>query len=571
MIEEYKNSYTLPTNFSTFPTVLRVPQPREEELFTQQSLTPLTVHNNWPESVDNESIFKYLLKDDEFSRFVRTWYKCSCAIVYKKNPADQEGKILATGTLIAADTISTARHAFNTFPLNNLCARFFHYESEISVDRRNYIISEYYIDIPFISSDWAVAGLDAGYLYFDPWFVLDSQQRRYLSCVLPINFNAVPTLPEGHYAMFHFAGGVHSISLGYLRLPVTGVPLPQAIDIQGGPGASGATIIWKSFDSIAGYGISIYREISYGNMQRRVIPYYEFQYGGWTDPIKNPYLNYRSFAYSINPADDSYEFLLWTDERYRGLRVDSPDEEIYNINGEYSNHHIIPIAHLLFLWDYLHEIDVIEKRDLEQKVRIITNDATQRVRQRCLEKISRECSTWDNQAANSRNKKHFEDEMKEKIEKIKNDAFETERKEYLKSKYAEIVSYIEKLCPIRHFSRSGFAWSWWNLFKGYKRAYRTDDPADHFDPQKNEKQKPRDFNENIWSAVQDLYQTIDSLAQVRHVPCTNYVLEEQLAANLKNLAGQWHKVRDKKIHKFNPDEWEFAAHKYGKDKYRVKQ
>src|SRR3989338_2091156 len=92
--------------------------------------------------------------------------------------------------------------------------------------------------------------------------------------------------------MFHFADGIHQISAGQLSNQPYGMPLQQAIKLQGGPGASGAGIIWyaQGFGDPTVFGISIYRQIQDGNIERRIIPYCEFDANVVpTDRIKNPY------------------------------------------------------------------------------------------------------------------------------------------------------------------------------------------------------------------------------------------------------------------------------------------
>jgi hypothetical protein len=306
-------------------------------------------------------------------------------------------------------------------------------------------------------------------------------------------------------------------------------------------------------------------------MQRRIIPYNEFRANfSWTDPIKNPYLYNVFFVHNINPAYDSYEFLIWTDDVYRGLRVESPDDAIYNINGNYSNHHIIPIAHLLYLWDYFHGVDPTEEKKLKEQVEQVTHKQVENINQRALKEIARECSTWEDWERNVRRKAEILAEKNERILRVKQEQFELEREAFVSQKYKNSIKYIKKLCPEGRFGRSGFAWSWWNLFKGHSRPFRLDDPADELGSKRNEKNKPRGFDKNIWDSVQALFETIDSLAQAKRGDHTSFFIELQLEHDLKELSDLWSTVQNKKIYKFNPHDWEECGERYGRIKYRVK-
>lgn len=312
------------------------PRPTPSSMFSDATPlgAPITVYNNWQDRLCNASIFPWLLNADSgFSSFVKNWYQSACAIVYY--PENGDLKIIGSGSLVANNYVASARHNFNSVPMDRLYIRFFNYTVTSSSRAGFYLIQERYLDIPVIRKYIAVGGVDAGCLEIPS---LNDQNifSRYAK-VLPVNeglFNG--PLPEGYYAMFHFAGGKPQISVGQIeRNYVSGYQLHDEIAIQAGPGASGATIIWKGFDGIFGGGISIYRKIKEEYVDRRIINFATFRYGlRYPDSVSAPYL--YNFNFTVIPTnaltESGYEFLQWRDETYRGLRVDKPDLDDYQFN-----------------------------------------------------------------------------------------------------------------------------------------------------------------------------------------------------------------------------------------------
>jgi hypothetical protein len=177
-----------------------------------------SVYNNWPEKVENSSIFPYLLAQQpqhlwDFSKFVQEWYKTSCAIVCRNSDTDY--KIIGTGSLIGkhnqfnVNVISTARHNYQG--LSNLYVRFFNYKVQ-PTDRPNQLmVEENYLDIPVVGREDEPCGLDAGHLLI-PRLQNNTLFATYAR-LLQIDASDA-ALPGGNYAMFHFAGGRPQISVG---------------------------------------------------------------------------------------------------------------------------------------------------------------------------------------------------------------------------------------------------------------------------------------------------------------------------------------------------------------------
>jgi hypothetical protein len=508
---------------------------------------PSSIWNDWGDNVQNTSIFHYLLED----AFVKDWYKSSCAIVYY---ASDGAHIIGTGSYVDGNKVATARHCFERFAIESLYARFFHYK----VNSKG--IEAIFIDVPVLRKAIANGGLDAGYLFLTP--INESLARTYTR-ILPVTRDPVfdddfATLPEGQYAMFHFADGVHQISTGDVPPPPPGAAfIHNNIPIEAGSGASGATVIRSTGPKdVQAYGISIYRLVRPGtysrDAERRVIPFAKFELSGWTGSISAPYSMLGCVEIISNPYDedeDGYEYLKWLRD-FEGIDKDKPGSKVYGVASSSTygvdpssqqNHHIIPRGDLWFLWEYF-----------------FTGPSTELIK----EVVLRE------QLDAKRVKRAFD--------------FDSKFAELLASekvKYLPIKKMLEQLSPdwdaANRFARR-FSWSYWNLFQGWQGAsFREDDPAKVQDAVhgRSEKQKPNGFDEKLWDALKKpytgLYFRIQSLKEASKIGLPDPSLLEALGVSLRNLCTIWFGLpaKERIIHPFNPNEWILSQ---TTGKYRVK-
>ena len=559
-----------------FPVINEDPRPYSQSYGSSSlSFSPVTVHNNWPEKLENASIFPYLMghssidsvKYGGFCEFVQEWYKSSCAVVYYSDSG--ESKIIGSGSLIGINdknltmTISTARHNFEYFPIGNLYARFFQYQVTLTNNNNWLQVCENYLDVPICDLYRAVDGLDAGYL-ISPLLQNSNVFFQYAK-VLHTNLSIFDgNLSDGQYAMFHFAGGKPQISIGNVETTQIGSDLFDTIAIQAGPGASGAAIIQKSLDRVRGGGISIYRMVNGGYVVRRIINFSQFnQKDRWIDEISAPYndgfLPISGIFQIISPGmleESGYEFLRWLDEAHgkrRGINGDKfskPKYDIYKVENEayHSTHHIIPIDNMLYLWDYFYRLD-------EETCNIIRDQVKE-------------------EASFSSKKYNQKLDRKNRYSKL--------YKKVLERQYGKFHLLLDNLCPsfyekntkieLKH--QKGFAWSLWNLFKGWNGTNRIDDPAvvalQNHSIDFSEKTRPKNFNEDLWEYVKALNDQIQILKKIKTLDTT---IENNIYLVLLNLEQTWKqlpKQARRTIYSFNEEEWKLMGKRDGHSVYRVK-
>lgn len=554
-------------------------------------LAPLTIYNDWPKSLKNANIFPYLLtpnnnaKHKEFYKFVQQWYQTSCAIIY--DAPHSPCKIIGTGCLTDLAQkgepdnliVATARHNFQDIPIERLFVRFFKYDVGI-INSNRLKIQESYLDMPIIHVNNAEKGLDAGYLVL-PALKNNSLFKQY-GKILPINVDSnTQPLSSGNYAMFHFAGAKHQISLGEIE-PSMNYNLYDDIVIQAGPGASGAAVIWHSFNKTEGCGISIYRMIKNNSVERRLIAFNEFsngpRWGG--DGIKLPYWKNPSFNIIPTEAFDEsgYEFLRYLSEA-RGLkkRPEHPTNNDFQVAANHSNHHIIPIDDLLYLWDYFHTLDKDTLQGIQKIVAIEAKELYEEKNKAMLKEFK---SYPRDEYAYRWNNRHKEiQQIEDEVATFKINRFNEMYKEQVKNLYFEFHLILYSLLSSYdskndQANRTWFAWSYWNLFKGWKLDYRYDDPAKK--PQGSdfsEKIKPAGYSPRLWKCLKDkpngLYNQIQEL---KKLPYSNKHVENAVYGSLKALSNEWSQRRqnEKIIHPYNSQEWEIMGSDDNHPIYRVK-
>jgi hypothetical protein len=517
------------------------------------SWAPVTIYNNWPDKLNNVSIFPYLLPDGmgqphkELSSFVKEWYQCACAIIYRASSIDS--KIVGSGALVEENMVATARHNFESIPPSNLYIRFFKYLIQKAPDPMFLEIRESYLDVPVIKRYIPKSGLDAGYLQIPK---LSEDTFFQYAKVLPLHkemFN--DSIPIGHYAMFHFAGGKPQISIGEIQSSLMGIgtPLHNVIALQAGPGASGAAIIRKTFNEVQGGGISIYRILKDDYVDRRILSFSQIEDSslGWIDEISAPYRDNPNFY--VVPTDalleSGYEFLHWLDEAHvnrrgpNGNKFKKPPYDVYKVQDpRHGTHHIIPIDNMVFLWEYFYNLDRDTIAGIEEQVK---EEAVEFGKHHYNKKFNREVKFQELHHA------------------------EVERQ------YGRFHLLLNDLYPSFYDNhehktlntKNGFAWSLWNLFHGWNGSYRVDDPvalaAELHSRDYSERNRPQGFPIGLWNSIITLNNTLQELIRFcarSHV--RNRRLEDTLYNSLAGLRDTWISMRPKKrmsIHPFNPNEW----------------
>ena len=504
----------------------------------------LDVYNDWPPQVENEPLFQYLLPDQApqpyqgFRDFVKNWYQSACAILHDSDSEDP--KIIGSGASVGQDRVVTARHIFHTIPLANLFVRFSRYDVNYSQDPRWWIVKEQYIDVPVLGTEMTRDGLDAGFLILPPLGQLSHYTRS-----VPCHVDACDTsISGGKYALFHFAAGIPQVSVGRVTEATFGSNLHNEIALQAGPGASGGVIISQNFDRVEGAGVSIYRMLQRdGYVDRRLISFSRMSSPGWSDAISAPYGVNPNFR--VVPRDaltqSGYEFVRWLREAHVNRRqgghyrkhgyqlVDQHDKPLPR--QQYSNHHIISLDDLLFLWDYYQRLDPETEEEIRRKV---ADEA---------------------RANGTQHKKSFD--KKARTQQL--------RQQTIQKFYGRGQAIMQAIsAPFSSPGDSRFVWSAWNLFQGWKCRYRTDDPSKVALRQGlrdfSEKQKPRNFNLQLWNCVKALNRSIQTLK----TNSRNVDFEVQTDEALENLKNIWMRLKSpQKPHPFHEEEWENQGQTHG--------
>jgi hypothetical protein len=345
--------------------------------------------------------------------------------------------------------------------------------------------------------------------------------------------------------MFHFAGGIHQVSVGEVNQCMWGAWLHNDIAIQGGPGSSGAAVIGKWFDHIQGCGVSIYRQIhqDWGtSVERRLISFAHFANPGATlDCISAPYLYDSNFyvSSSAHLSESGYEFLRWS-LAYAGHGNDHPGLKMFEVQENHSNHHIIPRGDLLYLWDYVYDVPTYQP---------VTDRLKEAIR---LQVIAESLNA-------KRRKTPFNSQ--ERANFLYNEQLKV---------YGQLRQHLNELC-VTYYDRYGryqsvngpigFYWAEWNLFKGWNSHHRSDDPVRDGED-RSEKNKPHGFNKGLWECLKNpktgLYHGIQSLKQSTLSGVPNISLLSQLDESVVKIIELWIRLpkHHKIIHPFNPDEWE---------------
>jgi len=230
-------------------------------------------------------------------------------------------------------------------------------------------------------------------------------------------------------------------------------------------------------------------------------------------------------------------------------RVASPSDGVYSVNTAHSNHHIIPIADLLYLWDYFHHLHEDEKNTIRHKVgKFVEQEKKNRV-------LNLQKEIEEYYSVGEKDKK-----WKEGLSSIKFDMIARKKNlgdDFVQNKilnlYVNYHTLLISLSPGGRNDRSWFAWSFWNLFQGWSRDYRTDDPSRNKNGRDfSEQVKPLHFDQQLWGAVKKLFSQIQLLKK-QVVP--DQQVETNICISLTNLHSLWAR-QPQQIHQYNENEWQ---------------
>ncbi|CAO5680881.1 MAG: hypothetical protein HEEMFOPI_01405 [Holosporales bacterium] len=526
---------------------------------------PLSEDNGWPEKIDNQGIFPYLVqgRSDPFCAFVQDTYKYSCAVIEYTD--DDVPLVIGSGGYLYGElfgidegVVATARHNFQGKNITRLYVRFYNYEVNKDQKQGFLHVKESYIDVPVVRTVEATNGLDAGVLCLKKIPPnLCSSYTRMISPATAGYADGFACMPEGKYALFHFAGGHHLVSVGHIYAPPMGTWISSNIRIEGGNGASGAMFLQKNI-GLEAHGISIYRYVEDCSEKRRAIPFSRFFASARTitDSITAPYAHDPNFVVPVAPtlASDGYEFLRWRDCTHIGRRhggaFNHPADPMYDLENSdnMSNHHIIPIDHLIWLFEYFcdERLDEATADDIKKSVN--------------KDEIRQQFNAQNaDDARLAFQDKAYKRDAEQKIEKLHTQAVTASRKKALNDRYAHVQKLIDGLTPGGVRDKTQFAWAWWNLFKGPN--CRADDPAHDGTGDYSEKHAPLSFEQGkaaLWLAVKGLDNSIKSLKKASQL--NDYAriskVEKEVEDSFNKLANVW-KNQDPhpQIHPYNSNEW----------------
>ena len=485
------------------------------------------VHSDWPERIDNQGIFSYLLAErasDSFCAFVQSNYKSSCALIYYTD--DRGPLVIGSGGYVHGGwiqldegVVATARHNFQGKDITQLYMRFYNYKVKRTADPRWLHVEENYIDVPVIGAMIATNGLDAGVLRLRT--IPENLRHNYTKLIYPAVDGYVDgfvTMPEGKYALFHFASGHHLISVGHIYAPPAGSWTNSNIGVEAGDGASGSVFLQTNSGRLDAHGISIYRHVDDWGIgcrpERRAIPFARFgeKTTAITDRISAPYAYDPGFRVISAPtlASDGYEFLRWRDCTHIGRRqggaFNHPAHPMYDLHDpdNMSNHHIIPIDHLIWLWEYFYE----GRLDEETASVIRSSVDKEEIRRAYNQSHPVDVGL----AFQGRDYQTYKDANEREIDRLYKQAVTARYRQALNNRYARAQELMDGLTPGRVKDKTQFAWPWWNLFKGPN--CREDDPTHDGTGDYSEKHGPLSFehdNAELWSAVKTLDKQIKEL------------------------------------------------------------
>ncbi len=267
-------------------------------------------------------------------------------------------------------------------------------------------------------------------------------------------------------------------------------------------------------------------------------------------------------------------YIKWRPEQQGGPRIEHPEGGEYKLEDKttHSNHHIIPIADLEYVWDYFYKLEDTVDQTLKKIAKLNTKKLSKR----------------DENALNSNvkdypieDRKHIwtqgRDSVKQKLGRKTEEEYQKIYALELKSQYGEIHGLMAALCQPNNNEKTFFVWAWWNLFKGWKKTYRVDDPSDGVGVHcrdYSEKTKPKNFPPNIWICLKNtetgLYQCIQNLKRTKFPELKK--AENELKNSLQALAYEWRKRGEKgqKIHPFIQSEWQKVGERDSHYIYRIK-
>ncbi|MBX9587119.1 MAG: hypothetical protein K2X50_07650 [Gammaproteobacteria bacterium] len=565
----------------------------------------ISVHNAWPEDVDNVSLFESLCKPaearTEFDRLIAQNYKLACAIIYRSG---SKSHIIGTGGRLNNGIVITAKHLYRELDFKDLYVRFFHFNVERDYGR--YVVYEDYIDIPILGAVDSGWGYDVGFLDV-PTLSSWSLHQKYIRGAALYNNQFGQPLPDGRYLLFHFAGGFPQVSIGNLAHDMANASsLQNIIGLQAGPGASGGMLLWCSLSgALSAAGISVYRSFLNGIPERHLVSF--------DDLNESPLFRGKEAPYYYNPnfsifrshsiwEDDGYEYLRWFAGFYgenSGNADDKPDDEYFRLNVPpgFQYHHIVQKIDIYWLYQHFYEYKQLArpaKREeypgYRQKLvkRIppkLAKDITDRVSQ--LDKYSnntfkrrvREAVT-DYYSADEHGQAYIvqQEIISKEMEEDKSRDITDELLLSTDGRYRRVHEKINQLCHPLNPGKSSFCWGFWNLFKGPKS--RSDDPKNN-EGTRCEKNRPKSFDPTLWGLLTDEQEGLDASICVLKDASTKNNDEHLIRAenivyqSLSRIQNYWLRKTGPnpmapQPHNYNDNDWEVGGEEDGVTVYKLK-
>ena len=539
--------------------------PRPYHPSLQRRGTPLSLLNQWPKQLNNATLFQFLCEPPaqsphkDFYDFVKKYYQSSCAIVVQN--AAGHRKIVGSGGLIKYSEeyhVVTARHVVEHVANEKIFVRFFRYT--IGKKENRSCVFESSIDLPVLKRIVAKNGVDGCYLHIALPVnkVLFSQHTNLVELA---NANQMQSLASGRYALFHFAYGQHQVSLGEIRTGAY-LKLHDNIRIQAGSGASGAMLLHHvdHYANARSVGISVYRFRRDGYCDNRVIAYNSFVSPRALDDVTAPFRvgKAASDITQHNLEQSGYEYVDWARYTAGGgvAREESPDLPMYDVLPNHSNHHILPIRTLQYLWDYFHlnydrgDGNAFQIPYHRRLAPIVIQNINKNVFN--VYHIGPGSPSFD---------ALVESTAKAKFEKL----------------YSAVSAVLDELCWPLDPGRENIAWSHWNLFKGWNSTIRgNNDPGDEVEPH-----KPVTFDANLWDYVQQVNRHLNELTACNgNNNMQNCEQEKRCHRALRELKNYvqssenfQRKVKQQGhfIHLYHAADWDKQGHKNGHDVWHVKK
>ena len=263
------------------------------------------------------------------------------------------------------------------------------------------------------------------------------------------------------------------------------------------------------------------------------------------------------------------EFTCYRPETHGGCRVEKPTHTAYTVPETFSNHHIIPIEDLLFLWKYLHNLRFEDCDELRGQAHLyaatIASTAEKELRKEMLafypDSADRQ-SLWKTKTSDIYTQRRQNEDSK----------YSELHRDEVSRQYGDFHQMLVILCLPQASTETCFAWSFWNLFQGWSKTYRDDDPSRDLPTDRSEKTRPKSFDPQIWFYLKDeqlgLYTLIQALKKLSPLKGAQAkaklkATENALYKTMQGLSVLWKRIPTQamSVCEYNEDDWRLTKSK----------